>query len=138
MNEYTFDEIKTGFTESFLVKITEEKMAAFEGITGDTNPLHKDSNYAKEKGYRDRVVYGMLTTSLISTLAGVYLPGKYSLISQESMMFKNPVIVGDTLKVKGTVIERNEKFKFITLKVEITNQNNEIVVFGKMDVGVTM
>lgn len=137
MREYTFDEMRVGLAESFEVEITEKMMENFRGITGDVNPLHMNQNYAREKGYPDCVVYGMLTTSFISTLAGVYLPGKYSLINKEEMMFKKTVIVGDRLTVRGEVIDRNEKFKYVVLKVRISNQNDDTVILGKMEIGVT-
>lgn len=137
MHEYTFAEVYVGMEEAFSVEITEDMLASFRNITGDDNPLHNDAAYAKEIGYANRVSYGMLTASFISTLAGVYIPGKYSLINKEELMFKKPVIIGDSLTIKGTVIEKNDKFRFIVLKVEIINQNEEMVALGKMDVGVT-
>lgn len=80
MNEYTYEQIAEGHTESFQVTLTEEMMEQFLRITGDVNPLHRDAAYARTRHYADKVVYGMLTSSFYSTLAGVYLPGKYSLI----------------------------------------------------------
>lgn len=138
MREYSFDEMTVGRTESFTVEITEDMMVWFENITGDSNPLHTDTGYARSRGYRDRVVYGMLTASMASTLAGMYLPGRNSLINREEMMFKKPVFPGDRLTVTGKVIERNEKFRFAALRVEIKNQDGETVVLGKMDVGVSI
>ncbi len=138
MHEYDFEEIVIGMKESYHATITSEMMDIFESISGDTNPLHNDDGYAQKKGYRCRVVYGMLTASLISTLAGVYLPGKNSVIMNEELFFKKPVYIGDKLLVSGEVISRNEVFRIITIKIIITNQNLETVVMGKMDVSVTV
>ena len=80
MKEYRFEEISLGLSESFEVEITREMMDKFQDISGDVNPLHNDTEFAKVRGYEDRVVYGMLIASQISTLGGVYLPGKYCLI----------------------------------------------------------
>ena len=46
MNEYTYDDILIGMTESFSKRITPEMEDAFRAITGDENPLHKDDVYA--------------------------------------------------------------------------------------------
>ncbi|MBO5166194.1 MAG: MaoC family dehydratase [Lachnospiraceae bacterium] len=136
MNYYGFDEIVEGMEESFTVKVTHEMMEAFLGITGDVNPLHTDVSFAKEKGYDSCVVYGMLTASFLSTLAGVYLPGKNSLIHSVETKFVKPVFEGDVLTVSGKVTEKRELFSAFVMKVEIRNQNNEKVLRGNMQIGV--
>ena len=102
MNKYKFEDIKIGMEEKFQVSITEDMVNSFCKITGDINPLHNDLEYAKSKGYQEKVVYGMLTSSFLSTLAGVYLPGKYSLIHSVEILFKKPVLISDNLlTIKG-------------------------------------
>ncbi len=137
MKEYKFDDIKIGMECEFTSKLTEEKMNDFLKITNDINPLHNDKDYAISKGYNDKVVYGMLTSSFLSTLAGVYLPGKYSLIHSVEILFKKPVYLKDSpLTIKGKVVEKNEMFKEFTIKYEILNNKNEKVTRGTMKVGV--
>lgn len=70
MNEYCYNEIEIGQLESFNVIINQDMMDSFKRITGDTNPLHNDVDFAK-KDYEDKVVYGFLVSSFYSTLAGV-------------------------------------------------------------------
>lgn len=136
MNDYRYEDLAIGMTETFEVKISEEKMKAFLAITNDLNPLHNDGEFAKARGYEDKVVYGMLTASFLSTLAGVYLPGRRSLIQGMEINFRKPVLVGDTLNVKGVVDELNDTVKQIVLKVVITNQKQEKVLKGTMKIGV--
>ncbi len=136
MNEYTYEEIETGQKESFEVTVTEEMMSSFCAITGDVNPLHNDEDYAVSKGHPGKVVYGMLTASLLSTLAGVYLPGKNSLIQEVKLKFSRPVYIGDTLTVEGVVDEKHDIYSLIILKAVIRNQNNNIVCKATMQVGV--
>lgn len=136
MNEYTYDEIAIGQKESFSVTVTEEMMNSFRDITGDINPLHNDKDYAISKGHPDRVVYGMLTGSLLSTLAGVYLPGKRSLIQEVKLKFAKPVYVGDTLTVEGVVEEKHDAYSLIILKVTMRNQNGDKVCRAKMQISV--
>lgn len=138
MNEYTYSQIEIGMKESFEREITKEAEDAFRQISGDHNPLHSDDMYAKEISdgkYDGHVAFGMLTASLYSTIAGMYLPGKYSLIhSFDEISFKKPVFVGDLLTVEGEVVEKNDSLKLIRLKVVIRNQKNEIVSKAKMKV----
>ena len=135
MNHYNYEEIEVGQEEHFSITITEEKMAAFREITGDINPLHNDESFAKEKGFNKRVVYGLLTSSFLSTLAGVYLPGEHSLIHTVETEFVKPVFIGDELTIKGTVKEKDDNFKLIWLKIVIINQKGEKVCRAKMRVG---
>ena len=117
MNHYTFEEIKTGMEEQFSVTITEQMMQQFREMTGDVNPLHCDETFAKEKGFDGKVAYGMLTASFLSTMAGVDLPGEYSLIQSVEVKFVKPVFPGEEITFTGKVSEVNDTFRFLVLKV---------------------
>lgn len=138
MNEYTLKDIQIGMSACFEKEITVEMETAFREITGDVNPLHWNDEYAREVGggrYASHVTFGMLTASLYSTLAGVYLPGKYSLIhSLEDLKFLKPVFAQDVLKVSGEVVDRDEQLGLIIIKAEIRNQDNKCVSKAKMKV----
>lgn len=135
MNNYRFSDLSVGQSVSFSVTITEQMMDSFLNLSGDENPLHCDSDFAITQGYKDRVVYGLLTTSFISKLVGVLLPGKYCLLQGIELKYTNPVYVGDILVVKGRVDELHESVQRMTLKVEIINQDEKKVVKGKVEIG---
>ena len=136
MNRYTLQSLAPGVTEQFSVTVTEEMMRRFCEITGDVSPIHIDETFAKQNGHKGRVVYGMLSASLFSTLAGVYLPGETCLLHSVESRFAKPVYIGDTLTISGTVQEIHETFGEIVIKAAITNQNGEKVVRGVIKVGV--
>jgi len=136
MNEYKFFDILIGIEESFQVKVDASKMDKFLDISNDVNPLHIDSNYAKEKGFSNRVVYGLLTASFYSTLVGVYLPGKHCILQGIDIHFYKPVYVNDTLMVSGKVSYINEAYKQIEIKATITNEDNKKVSKATIKVGV--
>ena len=136
MNHYTMSDLYVGMKEEFSVTVTEDMLNSYRDITGDVNPLHNDEGYAKERGYAGRVVYGMLTSSFLSTLAGVYLPGEKSLIREVEVKMKKPVYIGDRLTVTGEVTEINNDFNIFMMKVSITNEAGEKVLRGKMQMGV--
>ena len=142
MNEYRFEDIiskeedKENFTKAeFTVTVTEEMMKKFLEITGDINPLHNDASYAREKGFVDRVVYGMLTSSFYSTLAGVYLPGKYCILNSVESKFRFPVFIGDTLTVSGYVKTIHEATKTMEIAAQIVNQDGKKVGKGTILAG---
>lgn len=136
MNTYSYDDIHVGQIESFPAKVTAEMMDAFRTLTGDENPLHTDDSFASEKGFSGRVAYGMLTASFLSTLAGVYLPGRRSLIHKVEVEFPTPVLPGDELMVSGEVKGKDERFNLLKLAVTIRNAKGQKVCRGKMTVGV--
>ena len=134
-NSYTFADMTEGRTEQFTVTVTPEMMDAFYAITGDCSPIHMDADYAAGRGYPGRVVYGMLGASLVSTLAGVYLPGEHCLLHQVDSKFAKPVFIGDVLTVSGKVSERSEAFQEVTVKFSITNQDGKKVTRGTYKAG---
>lgn len=137
MNEYKLEDIKIGMIEEFKVKITDKMQNDFREISGDINPMHSSEEFAKEKGFDKILVFGMLTASFFSTLVGVYLPGRNCLFQEcKDIKFHSPVFVGDELQVKGEVIEIDERFRRITVKAVIRNQNNKKVCSAKLIAGV--
>ena len=138
MNEYELSQIEIGMQASFSKIITKEMEDSFRIISGDDNPLHRDDAFAADVSngkFKSHAAFGMLTASLYSTMAGMYLPGKYSLIhSFEELSFMNPVFVGDELTVQGTITDKNEDLKLIILKVVIKKQDKKVVSRAKMKV----
>ena len=136
MNSYKFVDINVGLEESFSVRVNSEKLDKFLKISGDINPLHTDAEYSKSKGFSDRVVYGMLTSSFFSTLVGVYLPGKYSILQGIDIQFYEPVFIDDILTITGKVSYINEAYKQLEIKAVIINQDNKKVSKATIKVGV--
>lgn len=136
MNHYTMEQLRPGMAEEFTVTVTEEMMEQFRALTGDVSPIHMDPDYAAQRGYPGRVVYGMLGASFFSTLAGVYLPGEHCLLHSVETKFAKPVFIGDTLTVRGEVTEVNPVFGEITIKASLTNQDGKKVTRGLIKAGV--
>ena len=83
------------------------------------------------------VVYGMMTASFLSTLAGMYLPGKYSLIHSVEVKYAKPVYLSmGALTVSGEIVEKNDMFHIIKVKVRITDSAGTAVCRGIMRIGV--
>lgn len=135
MNDYGFSDLRIHMEEHFKVTVTGRMMDMFLELTGDANPLHVDKEFAAANRYPDRIVYGMLTASFISTLGGMYLPGKRCLIQSVESKFVYPVYIGDTLTVSGTVVELNGTVRQAVIRVLVTNQDNVKVLRGKLKVG---
>ena len=135
MNSFKMHEMKIGQKDSFIVEVTERMMTSFQNISGDDNPLHLNIDFAISSGFKDRVVYGLLTSSFYSRLIGVYLPGKYALLMSIKIDFIKPVFIKDKMTVVGEVVEIDERFKFIIIHSKILRNKNEEISNAQIRVG---
>jgi len=94
---YTLEELKIGMQEVFSRTFTDTDIKLFSGVSGDTNPMHLNEEYAKTTQFGGCIVYGMLTSSLISAVIGTKLPGPGCIYMSQSLRFTAPVYVGDTV-----------------------------------------
>jgi len=103
----------------------------YAGISGDFNPIHIDKEYAKNTRFKQRIAHGLLTSSLLSQLLGVHLPGKGSIYMNQTLKFTSPVFIGDTIKAIAIIEEMDEVKNTVTLQTDCYNQNNNLVLTGK-------
>lgn len=136
MNHFTYKDLFIGQSAEFSHNITTEMMDSFRKISGDINPLHNDDDFAKAKGYPERVVYGMLTSSIYSCLGGVYIPGENCLLQSVHADFLAPVFIGDVLTCTGKIVEKNDSVQQVVIKAVIRNQNGQKVSRAKIEAGV--
>jgi 3-hydroxybutyryl-CoA dehydratase len=97
------EEISEGMTAVFSKTVTDADIVLFAGITGDTNPVHLDEEFGKGTMFKGRIAHGMLTAGFISTVFGTKLPGPGCIYLSQSMKFKAPVRIGDTVRARVTV-----------------------------------
>ncbi|MCM1081997.1 MAG: dehydratase [Clostridium sp.] len=139
MNHYTYSEIQIGMNESFNEIITEEMQNLFCKMSGDINPMHMSDDYAVSRGIegvQGRLVYGLLVGSLYSRLVGVYLPGEYCIFQECNIKWQKPVNINDELYVYGKVVDKDDRFKTITIRATIRNQHGKRVSSAELVVGI--
>jgi 3-hydroxybutyryl-CoA dehydratase len=124
----SYDEIKKGSAYSFDRKITLQDVQDFANLSGDFNPLHTSPEFGKGTSFNGNIVHGMLAASLFSTLIGMHCPGEKALYLQQTLQFKSPIFPGDTVTVKGIVIDKNDSIKMITMKTEILKEGKQMIV----------
>ncbi len=104
------DELSEGMTAIFTRTVTEAVIVLYAGISGDTNPVHLDEEFAKPTMFKGRIAHGMLTAGFISAVLGTKLPGPGSIYLGQTLKFKAPVRIGDTVRarVTATAIDREK------------------------------
>ncbi|MBI3951990.1 MAG: MaoC family dehydratase [Acidobacteria bacterium] len=130
----TIHEINLGDRASFTKTITETDVSLFAGIIGDLNPLHINEEYARQSRFGRRVVHGALTSSLISSVLGMMLPGLGTILLEMRQRFKRPVYFGDTITATVEAIEKSEEKNMVTFKCTWSNQEGVVVSEGEAKV----
>ncbi len=91
------EDLTEGMAAAFSKTVTEADVVLFAGVTGDTNPVHLDEDYARTTFFEGRIAHGMLTAGLISAAIGTKLPGPGAVYLSQTLKFKAPVRLGDTV-----------------------------------------
>ena len=134
ISNVTFDEIAIGDTATYTRLITNQEVEAFAAISGDHNPLHLDPDYAATTPFGECIAHGMLTGALISAAIAMQLPGPGSVYLNQSLQFRAPVFLGDTLTVTLEVTEKHGKRPWVTLSCTVENQDGKTVAKGEAQV----
>jgi 3-hydroxybutyryl-CoA dehydratase len=102
---YYFEDLEIGMEASFQKTVSEADIVAFAGVTGDKNPVHLDAAYAAKTMFKERIAHGMLTASYISAVFGMEMPGPGVIYVSQTLNFRAPVKIGDTVTAKVKVVE---------------------------------
>jgi phosphate acetyltransferase len=130
----TFDEILPGETAALTRTLSREDIELFAVMSGDVNPAHVDEEYAHSDIFHKIIAHGMWGASLISTLLGTRLPGPGTIILEQTLRFRHPVMIGDTITVSVTAAEKDTGRKRISLDCRCVNQRGEVVIDGTVKV----
>jgi len=130
MNGLYLDDLKVGQSAMFGKTVTEADIAAFAGVSGDTNPIHLHDGFARTTRFGQRIAHGMLSGSFISTVIGTKLPGPGAIYVSQTMTFMAPVLIGETVTAVATITAIDEKRRRVTLKTQCLN-GDKVVIDGE-------
>lgn len=130
----TFDEIAVGDSASIERTLSLEDIQLFALMSGDLNPQHLDAEFAASTRFHGVIAHGMWGASLISAVLGTRLPGPGAVYLGQTLRFRAPVRVADTLVISVTVTARDSARRIITLACACTNQEGTAVIEGEATV----
>lgn len=113
-----FEDLTVGRTDEYSKTVTESDILVFAGVSGDTNPVHLNHEFASETMFEGCIAHGMLTASFISTVIGTKLPGPGCIYVAQSLKFKAPVKAGDTVTARVTITELVPEKRFAVMKTQ--------------------
>jgi 3-hydroxybutyryl-CoA dehydratase len=129
------DDFKPGQHVTFTKTFTEDDVRRFIEITGDVNPLHVDDAFAAETQFGRRVLHGMLTASILSTMVGMLLPGTGAIYRSQTIRFLKPVHIGETVTAHFVVRSIDHQRQRLEIESWIENADGERVLDGMCEAG---
>jgi 3-hydroxybutyryl-CoA dehydratase len=126
-----YEAFAVGDRATFSKTITEADIALFAAVSGDFYPLHVDAEYAKTTRFKQRAAHGMLSASLLSTVNGALLDVPGGIYVAQTINFKRPVFIGDTLTATSEVVELIPGKRRMRCRTTVVNQHGKTVIDGE-------
>ena len=104
---------------------------AFARLSGDVNPVHLDAKAAAQSRFGQRVVHGMLTASLFSTLLGTRLPGPGTVYVSQNLRFLAPVFLDERLTARVEIVQVRADKPLVTLSTRCFKDDGALVIDGE-------
>lgn len=134
LENYPINELVVGQTATYSKTLSERDVILFAACSGDVNPVHLDKAYAATTPFGEPIGHGMWTGALVSAAIATCLPGPGSVYRSQSLSFKHPVKIGDTVTITLTIGEIKERVKLVTLECEAHNQDGKLIAKGVAEV----
>ncbi|MFZ3581744.1 bifunctional enoyl-CoA hydratase/phosphate acetyltransferase [Loktanella sp. DJP18] len=125
----TFAELAVGDHAGSVRTLTARDISLFAVMSGDVNPAHVDAVYAATDMFHGVIAHGMWGAALISAVLGTQLPGPGTIFLDQSLSFKAPVGLGDTITTQVTVTDKPKEGR-VTLACACVNQDGVTVIDG--------
>ena len=122
--------IEVGVSASRSKTVTAEDIQQFADVVDDHNPVHLDDAFAETTPFKKRIAHGMLGASVISSALANDLPGPGTIYLGQTLKFKAPVFIDDTITVTVTCTNFREAKRLATFETIVVNQDGKIVIEG--------
>ena len=118
LHGYAFEELQVGMTAVYGKTVTDADILMFAGVSGDTNPVHLNQEYAAATMFKGCIAHGLLSAGFISAALGTRLPGPGCVYVAQSLRFKAPVRAGDTVYARVTVAKLIPEKRMVEMKTQ--------------------
>ena len=111
--------------------ITEGDLVSFSALTGDWHPQHADAEWAASSRFGERIAHGMLVLSYAIGLLGFDPERVVALRGIDSLTFKRPVTIGQTIRADAEVAGTtplDETHELLTLRLSVLGAEERLVL----------
>lgn len=123
--------LEVGAQFSATKKITHEVVMAFVELSGDSNPIHTDDEFAAKSRFGRRIAHGMISGALLSAVLGTEFGEKQVVYMSQTMKFIAPVFIDDTITATATIKHIREDKPVVTVETVVTKEDGTVVVSGE-------
>ncbi|PWA77341.1 thioesterase superfamily protein [Artemisia annua] len=108
-----------------------KELVEFSKVSFDENPLHLDSEFARNAGFRDVIVPGMLVATLFPRIIASHFPG--AVYASQTLQFRLPVYVEEEItgEVEATSIREVKKQYIAKFTTRCFNNDGVLVLNGE-------
>ncbi len=130
---YSVEDLQVGQSYTMGKTVTAADIVLFAGVSTDTNAVHLNEEFAKTLPFGGRIAHGMLSASFISAVLGAHLPGPGTIYLAQTLKFKAPVRIDDTVNTTVTVKEIFKEKKRVILTT-VCKVGDTVVIEGEATV----
>ena len=119
--------------------VTETDIVMYSWISGDSNPMHTDAEYARRSPLGQRIAHGTLGMSIVTGLSarmGDFDGTAIAALGVDEWQFLAPILIGDTVRLRTTVQSAKVTSKpdrgVVVRLMELVNQDDTVVQRGLM------
>ena len=111
--------------------VTAREVELYAQITGDRNPLHFDVAFAARTRFGRLVAQGGIASGMLNALVAMDLPGPGTVFMSQTLSYKAPTYLGDTLTAEVEVVSLKLDKPVCQLRATSTNQDGTVVLEGE-------
>ena len=126
----TFDSVQLGdvLPPLDMPPINRTQLALFAGASGDHNPIHIDTDFARQAGMPDVFAHGMLGMAWVGRLVTQWAP--LAELREFNVRFAGITHLGNAVRCTGTVTEKLDG-KRVRVALQSANQFDQVKIVGK-------
>jgi acyl dehydratase len=112
--------------------LTQAMIDAYAGASGDRNPIHIDTEYAKTTPMGGTIAHGMLVLSFASEMMTAAFGRAWLEGGKLEVRFRAPARPGDTITARARPAA--EDGSVLKYTIECVNQTDEVLISGTAEV----